>query len=131
MFENFDHHNLSRIRITEMLLRNQKIMCQVLIIGHNIVDTLILIEPTHDPPRLSLQHLKDTAFTPSPAIDAADTNQRAVIVHERTHLARGKIKIFTPIIRTEKAESIGVRNDAASDQICLIDNTVAVFAVTE
>jgi hypothetical protein len=131
LLNNRHHDYLPGLRTTQGLTRDQKIMRNVLAVGHHEVNPPLLVQAPDNLVGFALENLNNAALPTAATINPADTDQSPIIMHQGPHFLRGKVKILTSLIGTHETEPIRMRNDAAGYQIGLIDDAVSVTAIPE
>ena len=131
LLDDFHDHDLSGNRIGQRFGGDQEVMGDVFAVGYHEVDAALLVQTPDNAVGLALKNLHDAALATAAAVHATHADQHPVIVHQGPHFLGGQVQILAALVRPHEAETIRVGNDAACDQVFLIDDAVAVAAIAQ
>ena len=113
-----DHH-LPRPRSGRVGQRDQHVLVDTVVVGHDQGDAAFLDEVADHAAVGALEDLPHGPFAAAPRVDADHRGQDAVAVEHRAHLARRQVQVGLAVFGHHEAIAVGMGRDAPGDQVHL------------
>jgi hypothetical protein len=107
-----------RLRFEARVGRDHDVALDALVVGDDVTDPGFDGETPDQSVEPTLQDFDDRPFATPATIDPGDASKHAIAVHGLAHLERRKEQVVAAAgVRAQEAETIGIGDDDAGDQI--------------
>ncbi len=129
LLDDLDDDDVARFRAAALVLRDEQVLIDAPVLGHDEADAALLVQPSDDGAVCAHENVDDLAFRPAAPIGAGATSRRAVAVENLVHLARPQEQVRAAVVGDEKSEPVGVTLHGSRDEVELGDDAQLAFAV--